>query len=286
MSFTDRFTYHLLKLAHGWLNRLFQRERSRFGATIGSVAFNKIAIRKAHARRHLKMAFPDKSDNYIDYNLRELHRHYGHMFIDALCGTRLIQHGKVTAEGKKQLDSAYSEGKGVILMAGHFGNWELIPTWLAVNGYQIVTVAQRQKNRGADRFFMEYRKKAETSPVYPGESPSDMISSLRAGKILILASDQNAGKHGEFVYFFGQLASSPRGADVFHQKTGAPVIVAFCQREQDGSYIIRFDQLPNGDSSASVMERFTTLLEKEIRKRPEQYFWFHRRWKTPPSEKP
>ena len=250
------------------------------------MAFNKIAIRKAHARRHLKMAFPDKSDNYIDYNLRELHRHYGHMFIDALCGTRLIQHGKVTAEGKKQLDSSYNEGKGVILMAGHFGNWELIPTWLAVNGYQIVTVAQRQKNRGADRFFMEYRKKAETSPVYPGASSSDMISSLRAGKILILASDQNAGKHGDFVYFFGQLASSPRGADVFHQKTGAPVIVAFCQREQDGSYIIRFDQLPNGDGSASIMERFTTLLEKEIRKRPEQYFWFHRRWKTPPSEKP
>ena len=286
MSFTDRFTYHLLKLAHGWLNRLLQRERNRVGATIGSVAFNKIAIRKTHARRHLKMAFPGKSDNYIDYNLRELHRHYGHMFIDALCSTRLIQHGKVTAEGKKQLDSSYSKGKGVILMAGHFGNWELIPTWLAVNGYQIVTVAQRQKNRGADRFFMEYRKKAETSPVYPGESPSVMISSLRAGKILILASDQNAGKRGELVNFFGQLASSPRGADVFHQKTGAPVIVAFCQREQDGSYIIRFDQLPNGDGSASIMERFTKLLEKEIQKRPEQYFWFHRRWKTPPSEKP
>ena len=286
MSLTDQFTYHSLKLFHSWLNRLFQRERSRVGATIGSVAFNKIAIRKDHARRHLKMAFPDKSDNYIDYNLRELHRHYGHMFIDALCGTRLIQHGKVKAEGKKQLDSSYSEGKGVILMAGHFGNWELIPTWLAVNGYQIVTVAQRQKNRGADRFFMEYRKKAETFPVYPGAPPSDMISSLNAGKILILASDQNAGKRGEFVNFFGQLASSPRGADVFHQKTGAPVIVAFCQREQDGSYIIRFDQLPNGDGSASIMERFTTLLEKEIRKRPEQYFWFHRRWKTPPSEKP
>ena len=71
MSFTDRFTYYLLKLAHGWLNRLLQRERSRVGATIGSVAFNKIAIRKTHARRHLKMAFPDKSDNYIDYHLRE-----------------------------------------------------------------------------------------------------------------------------------------------------------------------------------------------------------------------
>ena len=138
MSFTDRFTYYLLKLAHGWLNRLLQRERSRIGATIGSVAFNKIAIRKTHARRHLKMAFPDKSDNYIDYYLRELHRHYGHMFIDGLCGTRLIQHGKVKAEGKKQLDSSYSEGKGVILMAGHFGNWELIPTWLAVNGYHII----------------------------------------------------------------------------------------------------------------------------------------------------
>ena len=286
MSFTNRFTYHLLKLAHGWLNRLFERKRSRVGATIGSVAFNKIAIRKDHARRHLKMAFPDKSDNYINYNLRELHRHYGHMFIDALCGPRLIQHGKVTVEGKKQLDNAYSKGKGVILMAGHFGNWELIPIWLAANGYQIVTVAQRQKNRGADRFFMEYRKKTETSPIYSGASPSDMIHSLRAGKILILASDQNAGKRGEFVYFFDQLASSPRGADIFQQKTGAPVIVAFCQREKDESYIIRFGQLPNGDDSASVTQLFTTLLEKEIRKRPDQYFWFHRRWKTPPSEKP
>ena len=286
MSLTDQFTYHSLKLFHSWLNRLVHRGRNRVGATIGSLAFNRIAIRKVHARRHLKLALPNKSDIFIDHNLRELHRHYGHMFIDALCGTRLVQHGKVAVKGREHLDSAYSESKGVILMAGHFGNWELIPPWLAVNGYQMVTVAQRQKNRGANRFFVEYREKAGTSPVYPGSSASNMISTLRAGKILILACDQNAGKRGEFVDFFGHPASSPRGPDVFHQKTGAPVIAAFCQREQDGSYTIRFDKLPDSNGSESVMERFTALLEKEIRQRPEQYFWFHRRWKTPPSEKP
>ncbi len=175
--------------------------------------------------------------------------------------------GRVSAEGEEQLESAYQAGRGVILMAGHFGNWELIPPWLSAHGYEMMTIAQRQSNRGGDRFFMQNRQNSGSSPVPPSPPPSKMIVALREGKILILASDQNAGKRGEFVHFFGRPASSPRGPSVFHKKTGAPVISAFCLRTPEGEYKLKFDRLPQ-DAERTVMERFTSLLESEVRKRP------------------
>jgi KDO2-lipid IV(A) lauroyltransferase len=110
-----------------------------------------------------------------------------------------------------------------------------------------------------------------------------MIEALREGKILILASDQNAGKRGEFVHFFGRPASSPRGPSFFHKKTGAAVITAFCHRKPTGNYELKFNRLPD-DGAGTVMERFTSVLESEVRKRPAQYFWFHRRWKSFPKK--
>ena len=168
-------------------------------------------------------------------------------------------------------------------MTGHFGNWELISQWLSAHDYEMMTVAQRQSNRGADLFFREHRKQSGSSPMSPSTAPAQMIDALREGKILNLASDQNAGKRGEFVEFFGRPASSPRGPSVFQKKTGAPVISAFCHREPTGDYRLRFDTLPE-DSSRTVMEKFTSLLESEVRKRPAQYFWFHRRWESRPEK--
>ncbi len=283
MSINHRLTYFSLKLFHRWLRRLSHRERIRVGDKIGALAFYQLKVRQGEARRNLKAAFPEASSPFYGATLRKLHRHFGVMFLDALCAESIVRDGRVSAEGEEQLESAYQAGRGVILMAGHLGNWELIPPWLSAHGYEMMTIAQRQSNRGGDRFFMQNRQNSGSSPVPPSTPPSKMIEALREGKILILASDQNAGKRGEFVHFFGRPASSPRGPSVFHKKTGAPVISAFCLRTPEGEYKLKFDRLPQ-DAERTVMERFTSLLESEVRKRPAQYFWFHRRWKSPPAK--
>ena len=283
MSITHQLTYFTLKLFYRWLGRLSNRERIRVGERIGTLVFHRLKVRQNEARLNLQIAFPDSSLQFRETTLRQLHRHFGVMFLDALCPKALLTNSQITVKGEEKIASGYSTNRGVILMVGHFGNWELIPPWLSARGYEMMTIAQRQSNRGADLFFTQNRQKSGSSPISTSTAPSVMIEALREGKILILASDQNAGKRGEFVHFFGRPASSPRGPSFFHKKTGAAVITAFCHRKPTGNYELKFNRLPD-DGAGTVMERFTSVLESEVRKRPAQYFWFHRRWKSFPKK--
>ena len=113
-----------------------------------------------------------------------------------------------------------------------------------------------------------------------------MLRSLKNGGILALASDQNAKKKGVFVNFFGKPAATPKGAAVLHLKTGAPIVISICSRNSDGTYHLRFDSLPadeNTETPSLLLCRISTsFLEAVVRQNPEQYFWFHKRWKTRP----
>ena len=283
MFISDQFSYNCLKLFHRWINSLSYSKRNRLGQKLGSLVFEKLKIRQKEAKKNIELAFPKAPKSFHNRILKKLHHHFGIMLVDALCAEKVSKKEGMIIEGKNKLYAAYEEKKGLILISGHFGNWELIPTWLAINGYEITTVFQRQSNRGANLFFKELRNNLGTSPVYQSTSVTKLIRHLRNGKILILASDQNAGIKGEFVDFFNHPASTPRGADVLHKKTGAPIITAFCYRESNGRYTLKFDKLPD-NNEVSIMRRFTSILETEIRSRPYQYFWFHRRWKSKPIE--
>tara|TARA_B100000029_G_scaffold410677_1_gene412684 strand:+ start:5708 stop:6562 length:855 start_codon:yes stop_codon:yes gene_type:complete len=284
MLIFDQINYRGLKLFHRWINSLSSSQRIRLGKKLGYLVFSIIQVRQKVARENIRFAFPKASTNFYQKTLIKLHRHFGIMLVDALCGAKIIKDGKINIKGRNKLESAYKKEKGIILITGHYGNWELIPIWLAINHFEIITVFKKLTNRGSDLFFKEFRKKLGTSPVYQSTSVSELIRYLRKGKILILASDQNAGKKGEFINFFGCPASTPRGADVLHKKTNATIITAFCSRETNGNYTLKFEKLPD-NNEISIMGRFTSQLEKEIRSRPFQYFWFHKRWKSKQKNK-
>ena len=115
-------------------------------------------------------------------------------------------------------------------------------------------------------------------------SKKEMMKSLLDGKILILASDQNAGDRGTKVLFFGKETSVPKGAAYFYHKTNCPIVVGFCILKRDYSYEFKlrpFDILNENDIKSlciNVNTKYSLLLEEEIKKYPEQYFWFHKKW--------
>ena len=128
------------------------------------------------------------------------------------------------------------------MVAGHFGAWEVFAAWTGYNGYPVVPVAVRQKNRGANRFFTELRGDAGTMPIYRKESLANMYQVLADGKLLTLGSDQDARSRGVFVDFFGIQSSTPKGTALFHLKTGAPIVFGACF-EQDGEYYLDFEPI-------------------------------------------
>jgi len=282
----DKVTYRALRLLHFYLKRLPPHAVSRLGARTGSFFYHYFPIRKDVALNNLRRAFPEKNEDYYEQVTRKTYRHFGHILLDALRADVMDPSGNITVENRHILDEACKQGKGVILLTGHFGNWEMIPVWFAAEGFDLYAVARGQKNRGANRFLIELRQRCGTFPLYASSPASKMLGSLKSGGILALAADQNARKRAVFVNFFGKSAATPRGAAVLHLKTGAPIIISICSRNSDGTYQLQFNTLPAdeeyGDPVTSIMQNFTSFLETKVRQNPEQYFWFHKRWKTRP----
>ncbi len=239
------------------------------------------------ARYHLRMAFPNRPETFYSNILKRVYTHFGQVFVDALRIERVNTRRVVSVNNRSCLDNALAKGKGVVLVSGHLGNWEMIPVWFAQNGYELHVVVRKQKNKGADRFFLKLRQRIGTTPLYVKTPPRHLISILRKGGIVGLAIDQDARRRGIFVDFFGIPTSTSKGPAVFHLKTQSPIIMAVCSRNRNGTYQMKFDRIPtsvkDGDAVTAIIQRVTSHLENEIRKNPEQYFWYHRRWKTKPA---
>ena len=104
---------------------------------------------------------------------------------------------------------------------------------------------------------------------------------LNANEILGLVSDQDAKRKGVFVDFFNKPASTHKGAALFHLNTNASLIFGICVQKNIGQYQVEFIPInPDKKSVEDITQLYTTIIEQSIKKYPEQYFWFHNRWKT------
>ena len=168
------------------------------------------------------------------------------------------------------------------MVSGHYGLWELMIAWFGCNGYPLVGVGVRQQNRGASKFSQELREWSGMKHIYRHTSIDTMYAVLHKGEVLGLLADQDAKKRGIFVNFFNMPSSTPKGPSIFYQQSEAPLIFATVTAEHPNSYVLKFSPIKaeRTDPIESITQDFTSLLEKEVRNNPEQYFWFHRRWKT------
>ena len=144
-----------------------------------------------------------------------------------------------------------------------------------------VGVAQKQKNKGAHNFFINQRELAGTKHIIRGKSVKEMYKVLSNNGLLGLVSDQDAKSKGVFVDFFGTPASTPKGAALFHINTRAPLLLGVCFKENFKKYHIHFKAINTKNKNLEeITQEYTSQLESYIKQYPDQYFWFHRRWKT------
>ena len=189
-------------------------------------------------------------------------------------------HRKIPLSWLKCID-AIKEKKGVILVTGHFGLWELWGSWLGLNKYKIWGIIQRQKNLGADLFFKQKRESYGINHIYRRSSLDVSYNALNNGEILILASDQNAKQKGVKVNFFNHSSSTPKGAAIFHLRTKAPIIFSVLEISNEDQVQITFKKIKTTKESSveSITQDYTSKLEDFVHKNPSHYFWFHNKWK-------
>lgn len=282
MTLKDKLTYRLLHVISMRMRRLSNQSRSRLANQLGALAFNYIPIRKKQAFQNIKLAFPNKSDAWIYNVLKGAYRLVGSNFLEFMALPRSYELLNFRIENQHIIDKASQQGKGVLIITGHFGLWEILGSWLGKNDYPVWGIIQRQGNHGADVFFKELRESYGMKHLYRKSSLDNMYKLLKENNMLILASDQDAKKRGVFVKFFGQPSSTPKGSAIFHLRSGAPMVFSVAHREEDGTIVISFSKIElNGSPSIeTITQTYTNLLEQKVREHPDHYFWFHRKWKT------
>ena len=284
MNFTHKITYHFLGFISNLVTKLSLRTQIIISQHIASVLYYYIPKRKNVAIKNIQTAFPKCSDIWVANTLKKCYKFFAYNFIQFLALPKSTDSIKIQINGQTALDNAIEQEKGVILISSHFGPWEILGHWLGVNNYQLRGVAHKQKNKGANRFFEEKRQLSGIKHIYRKVGVDVLYNILEEKKILGLVSDQDAKDKGIFINFFNKPASTHKGAAIFHLNTNAPMIYGICIQTGFQEYKIELIPITSVKNTIKdIIQEYTLTLERIIQKYPEQYFWFHNRWKTNPK---
>jgi KDO2-lipid IV(A) lauroyltransferase len=197
------------------------------------------------------------------------------------------------SEGFEDILAARDAGLGIILITGHFGNWELAGAYVASRGVPIEVIVRRMNNPLFDGFVNRTREGAGMIVIYDHDAVRRTPRAFRDGHAVAFVADQGVkGLASTYVPFFGRPAKTPRGPAVFAIRRRLPTFFVAAVREPDGKYrcVVTPVEVPDtADREADVDEvvaRYTAVLESWVRRYPAQYFWHHRRWKRQPPETP
>ena len=270
-----------LQFLKKFFSNISAKERFYISSRLGSLLYEYLDTRKKQARKNIKNAFPNLKHNQVEKILKHTYLNFCHNFVELVSFPNSYKNIQIVVEGEKILQSFLKQRKGIVFITGHFGAWEILGQWVARNVPLFVGVAQKQKNRGAHNFFINQRELAGTKHIIRGKSVKEMYKVLSNNGLLGLVSDQDAKSKGVFVDFFGTPASTPKGAALFHINTRAPLLLGVCFKENFQKYHIHFKAINTKNKSLEeITQEYTSQLEFYIKQYPDQYFWFHRRWKT------
>jgi KDO2-lipid IV(A) lauroyltransferase len=283
---------------HG-LRALPRRMARAAGAAIAAIAFVLMGRLRRVGRRNLETAFPALPAAEREAILRQEYRHLGWLlgeFCQMSTYTQEYASRFIRYQGLEHYLGARDRGKGVFVLTGHLGAWELSSFYHSLAGYPMGMVIRRLDNPLVDRLVNRIRCQHGNRVLHKDDFARGLIGAMRAGETVGILMDTNmTPPQGLFVPFFGVEACTASGLARVALKTGAAVLPGFLLwEERERQYVLRFgpelELADSGDTetdAASNTALFTAVIEETIRQYPSQWLWMHRRWKTrPPGEPP
>jgi len=261
---------------------------ARFLATLCSSVFK---IRRRLLEENLKHAFPEMTAEKRHELRWKMWEHLFLLVVEVIHAPRKIHHTNwreyVTLVNADQIIRTFFDDRPTVIICGHYGNFELSGFVLGILGFPSFTIARTLDNPYLDRFVNEFRGMTGQY-ILPKEGSAGAVEQvLQQGGIIALLGDQNAGRKGCWVEFFGRPASSHKAIALFPLASGAPAIFCFARRAERplsqvmGTTSVLDPLTMDGDmrSVTAITQWYTRLLETTIREAPEQYWWVHRRWR-------
>jgi KDO2-lipid IV(A) lauroyltransferase len=265
------------------------------GSAAGALAYRLAHKHTRVALANLESAFGDAyTPDERQRIAKACWRHYGRITADAAAFHRLRPADlgtHVRYEGLDQLRAAHAEGKGVLLISGHFGHWELTAYMQGILGLPLLMITKPMANPRLETMLAGLRTGSGNEVIAKIDAVRASLKALARGIGVAVMIDQDARGSGIFVPFFGRPSSTIPTVGMMHLRTGAAVVATFSYPEADGGWRITYERLTfpglTGSREQDVFRitcETTALLERRIRERPELWLWMHRRWKSPPPQ--
>ena len=292
----SRLALALLIKGIAFVARLFPWHVAVFlGGRLGIFLYYILRRERIASFHNLKIAFGDAKDHVESTRIiKNSFIHLGKSLIEVLVLPHLKPHeldSLVSWEGEEYLKN--TDEKGVILITGHIGNWELMGAAIAHRGYPIHAIAAPLYNSRIDQFVIQLRSLFGVRTISRGTPSSSrkILEVLRKKEILALLIDQDTRVDGVFVPFFNKKAYTPAGAAQLAVRANAVTVMAFITRLPNNRHQITIEKqltLFRSEDKKSNIENntalFTSHIERKIRMNPSQWVWMHKRWKTEANE--
>ena len=248
--------------------------------------------------RNLKMALPEVSDKERARILRRVYIHLGWQLVEFCRMTRYTTENTrdwIRTEGLAHYQAAQARGKGVLVVTGHLGAWELSSFYHSLMGHPMGMVIRWLDNRRLDEYVNGIRCLHGNQVLHKDDFGRGLLTAMHAGRTVGILMDTNmTPPQGAFVKFFGMDACTATGLAHVARKTGAAVLPGFMVWEPaERKYVLHFGveiEIPHtGDAQADILagtQLCTAAIEGWIRRYPDQWLWIHRRWKTRPAGEP
>lgn len=268
------------------------------GRFLGPLIMNRIQKQKRRGIEQI-MTGMECSRDEAERILQRVYQNIGMSAMEMLYMPRLVRekdhiNDYVRIEHPEYLDAAYAEGRGIVGLTAHMGNWEWLGAGLALHGYPTSAIGKKQSDDALMRIINDYRAQAGQHIYLTGTGGYEMIAAARSMKknhILGFLSDKDGGKAGVPVWFMNRIFSFPQGPAVFAKKFKAPILPIFITRDEDGRHTIRmgkpFHFEPMEDKDEELIhnsQKMAAIMEDFIKAHPYDWMWFQHLFWTEPEK--
>jgi KDO2-lipid IV(A) lauroyltransferase len=259
------------------------------GSFLGWLAFDVLRIRRRVTMINLRNSLGGQRNDLVKIG-RRAYRNFAksmaeYSLFPALSKAEILN--MVELQGAENFDNTLAIGRGAIVVAGHFGSWELMGAAVSQMGYPVDFLVGEQHNLLVDGMMNDYRRCMGIGIIKMGAAAKGIIRALNNNRLVAMLSDQDAGSDGTIVQFFDRPASTPKGPAAFALKMNCPIIMAFIIRQSGSKQRIVLEEPISGKRTGDkerdirdLTQAYTSLLEDYIRRYPDHWFWPHRRWKS------
>lgn len=268
------------------LERKTPEQIERTGVKLGRLFYTLGKKRRHRAISNLELAMPQLSEADRHLIAKRVFEHFGRTTTDFLASRNRTQEelqASINVVGISHLHEALARGKGVIMVGGHIGNWERASSWISYNGHPLSVVIRDADQSDVNQLVNSLRTKSGTRIIPRGNAAKPILERLRANQIVGILSDQNA--EDIFLPFFGHPAGTNLGVGVIHERTNASILPGTCLYIGPNQYELKFYPLLVPQEGYSIkgeglLRAINFWLESVITEHPEQWLWFHDRWRN------